>query len=95
MQITESKRKIALTCCAVRQVRVPSARGFRGFSAQASSAMSEISLMTKPNADDAAMKTRRISRELSRGKSVSSAPNIPARRKRMPYASNRISLFNG
>jgi hypothetical protein len=29
--------------------------------------MSEISLMTKPNADEAAIKTRRTTSELSRG----------------------------
>jgi len=57
--------------------------------------MSDISLITKPNADEAAIKTRRTRSSLSRGSSVIRAPKIPARRKRMPYASNRISLLNG
>jgi hypothetical protein len=45
--------------------------------------MSDISLITKPNADEAAMKTRRTASSMSRGISVSSAPKIPAMRKRI------------
>jgi hypothetical protein len=57
--------------------------------------MSEISLITKPNADETAVKMMRIISELSRGDVVISAPKIPVSSQRMPYASNRTSLLSG
>jgi hypothetical protein len=73
----------------------PSASGFRGFSERASRALSEISLITKPKAEDAAMKMTRTASEVFSAEAASSAPNTPARIKRIPYASKRISLRNG
>jgi hypothetical protein len=73
----------------------PSASGLRGFSERASSALSEISLMTNPNAEDAAIKSTRTASELFSVAVASSAPNTPAKIKRIPYASKRISLLNG
>jgi hypothetical protein len=80
---------------AILELMEPSASGFRGFSECASSVRSDISLMTKPNAEDAAMKMIRTASELFSADAASSAPNTPAKIKRIPYASKRISRRNG
>jgi hypothetical protein len=95
MQATERTRSSALTQCAVLHVMEPSASGLRGFTERASRTRSDISLITKPKADEAAIKMIRIVREPFSGDAVSSAPKTPARVKRMPYASKRISLRSG
>jgi hypothetical protein len=73
----------------------PSASGFRGFTERASRTLSEISLITKPKADEAVIKMVSSTSELLKGDAVSSAPKTPENIKRMPYASNRISLRSG
>jgi phage head maturation protease len=62
----------------------PSARGFRGFSRRASRTLSEISLMTKPKADDAAMKMTRTASDVLNDDAARRAPNAPAKIKRIP-----------
>ena len=84
IQVSESTRTSALTPYAVLQVREPSASGLRGFAERASRTRSDISLITNPNADEAAIKMMRIGRYPSSGDPVSSAPKTPARIKRMP-----------
>ena len=84
MHTSEIASRTALTLFAVRQVMEPSASGFLGFAERASSAISEISLMTNPNADDAAMKMRSSGKERSNLTTARSAPKIPAITKRMP-----------
>jgi hypothetical protein len=84
MQATEMASRIALTIFAARQLKEPSARGLRGLWARASRAMSEMSLMTNPNADEAAMKMRRIPSTGSGIVVARSAPKWPARMKRIP-----------
>jgi hypothetical protein len=95
MHSSVKKRSTPLTPYAIPQLIDPSASGFLGFSKRASRARSEISLMTKPNADDAAMKMTRTASEVFSGDAASRAPNTPAKIKRIPYASKRISLRNG
>jgi hypothetical protein len=89
------KRSTPLTPYAILQLMEPSASGFRGFSERASSALSEISFITKPNAEDAAMKMTSTASKVFSADAASRAPNTPAKIKRIPYASKRISLRNG
>jgi hypothetical protein len=51
--------------------------------------------MTNPNAEDVAIKRTKTASELFSADAASSAPNTPAKIKRIPYASKRISLRNG